>query len=98
MRSCNGFLLFNALFLVILVLLVFVYLSRCLLRVERIQFERSKDEEFQGEVLKTLSSYYLILRQVYSLIIFHPNNIYFMLACIKLIGHLFIPIVIRLIK
>ena len=50
------------------------------------QFESYKDEELQEQELKTLSSYYLDLRQVYSLTIFCPNNIYFMLACIKLMG------------
>ena len=42
--------------------------------------------EMQEQELKTLRSYYMDLRQVYSLIIFSPNNIYFTLACIELMG------------
>ena len=49
------------------------------------QFESCEDEEMQEQELKNLSSYYLDLRQVCSLIIFCPNNIYFTLAFIKLI-------------
>ena len=40
----------------------------------------------QEQELKTLSSYYMDLRQVYSLIIFCHNNFYYMFACIKLMG------------
>ena len=50
------------------------------------QFESCEDEDIQEQELKTLSSYYLDLRQVYSLIILCPNNIYFMLTCIKSMG------------
>ena len=57
-------------------------------RIEGTQFKNCEDEEMQEQELKTLSNYYMDLRQVYSLIIFCPNNIYFTLACIKLIGYL----------
>ena len=50
------------------------------------QFESCEDEDIQEQELKTLSSYYLDLRQVYSLIMICPNNINFTLACIKLMG------------
>ena len=66
------------------VLLVFCMCVRCLLRVEGTRFESCEDEELQEQELKTLCSYYLNLRQVYFLIMLCPNNIYFTLACIKL--------------
>ena len=69
-------------------LLFFVCLSRCLSRVERTQFESYEDEELQEQELRTLSSYYLDLRQVYSLIMLYPNNIYFKFACINFDGYL----------
>ena len=47
------------------------------------QFESYEDEELQEQELKTLSSYYLDLKQIYSLIMLCPNNIYFKLACIN---------------
>ena len=62
------------------------------------QYESCKDEDMQEQELKILSSYYLDLRQVYSLIMLCPINIYFKLACIKLIGYLFIPIVIHVLE
>ena len=52
------------------------------------QFESCEDEEMQEQELKNLSSYYLNLRQVYSLIILCSNNIYFILACINFDGYL----------
>ena len=76
-RSFKAFILFGALFLVVLVLLVsymfapMLVASRkeCSLRAVKIKIKMQEQE------LKTLSSYYLDLRQVYSLIILDPNNI-----------------------
>ena len=78
MFSFNTFLLFSALFLVVLVLLVCcMFVPDACCEYKGTQFESCKDEEMQEQELKTLSSYYMDLRQVYSLIIFCPNNIYF---------------------
>ena len=77
---------------------MFVTCARCFLRVEGTQIESYEDEELQEQELKTLSSYYLDLSQVYSLIIFCPNNIYFMLACIKLMGTYYPILIIHVLE
>jgi hypothetical protein len=58
-RSFNIFILFDAIYLVVLVCLFVVCLCQCLLRIERTQLESSEDEELQEQELNTLSSYYL---------------------------------------
>ena len=80
--ACSQFCLFTC--------FLYVCLNACR-EQRRTQFEIShEDEELQEQELKTWSSYYMNLRQVYSLIIFCPNNIYFTLASINFGGYLFI--------
>ena len=73
-------------------------------RVEGTQFESYEDEELQEleelqeQELKTLISYYLDLRQVYSLIMLCPNNIYFMLVCINFDGYLLFYLIIHVLE
>ena len=50
------------------------------------QFQSCEDEKLHEQESKTLSSYYMDLRQVYSLIKLCPNNFYYTLAGIKLMG------------
>ena len=57
--------------------------ARCLLRVEGTRFESYEGEELQEQGLKTLSSYYLDLMQVYFLIMLCPNNIYLRLHALN---------------
>ena len=76
MCSCNVFLLFEALSLVVLVLLVSCMFASMIVASRKEHSSRvlKMKIEMHEQVLKTLSSYYMDLRQVYSLIMFHPNN------------------------
>ena len=74
--SCNVFLLFEALSLVVLVLLVSCMFASMIVASRKEHSSRvlKMKIEMHEQVLKTLSSYYMDLRQVYSLIMFYPNN------------------------
>ena len=82
--------------LVLLVWCMFVPDACC--EYKGTQFESCKDEEMQEQELKILSSYYLDLRQVYSLIMLCPINIYFKLACINFDGYLLSLLIIHVLK
>ena len=69
-----------------------------LITIEGTQFESCEGEELREQELKTLSSYYLDLRQIYSSIIFCPNNIYFKLACINFDGYLLSLLIIHVLQ